>query len=430
MTKLNIVIVTYNWPPRNAIGTHRPYAWARHWSEAGADVTVLTAKKQTFDEPLDLNLSTINGVNVIEVVVGGSTRLVGKAFKFEFVKRIAKKLKAWLGKGSFIEVDPRLAWRKAAESTAIRLAAETDIVVSTFGPAASHLIGHDIKMANPSVIWVADYRDLWSQSHTGDITDRARNNHKEIELNTVGAYADLLTAVSEDMIEKLTSLTGKQSLLIPNGFDIDDEALRSRLLRHISRPDGPFRIVYTGMIYEGHRDPTPLLDSLVRLHGANKLGAGEVTIDFYGARVDLVRRLAQNEQYSPFIRIMGHVNRNEALFAQLSADLLLLLESPAPEARGVLTGKLFEYMAAGKPILCVGSRPEYEIGKVLQRTGTGRVFGPDEFQYLDDVLLETFSGKGMQDEYFPRIEEIVKFSRKRQSLELLHVLTKLLERNW
>ena len=64
---MNILIVTYNWPPRNAIGAHRPYSWAKYWSALGANVTVLTAKKYSFDAPLDLDLPVINGVHVVNV---------------------------------------------------------------------------------------------------------------------------------------------------------------------------------------------------------------------------------------------------------------------------------------------------------------------------------------------------------------------------
>jgi hypothetical protein len=60
--RIRIVIVTYNWLPRNAIGTHRPLSWARHWAARGAKVTVLTAKKYAFDEPLDLANEPIPGV--------------------------------------------------------------------------------------------------------------------------------------------------------------------------------------------------------------------------------------------------------------------------------------------------------------------------------------------------------------------------------
>ena len=89
------------------------------------------------------------------------------------------------------------------------------------------------------------------------------------------------------------------------------------------------------------------LEALAALHGEGRITEGAVTVDFYGARVDADRRLAGSPEYAPFIRLMGHVPRTEALKAQYDADLLLLLESPDPRARGVLTGKVFEYSASG-----------------------------------------------------------------------------------
>lgn len=412
---MNIVIVTYNWPPRNAIGTHRPYAWARYWSEAGAKVTVLTAQKQPFDEPLDLHLPRLEGVEVIEVSGKGAVSVLGPLLKSQRLRQVARKIKAWLGRRSPMVSEPRMAWRSAAKAKAVELALKADVVVSTFGPAAAHLIGYDMKMANPNLFWVADYRDLWSQRHTAEISEDVRETSRVLEKGTVGAKADLLSAVSKDMVEQLTDLHGKETLELPNGFDIDENSLRETLTERPAKPDGPMRIVYTGMIYEGHRDPAPLLDALVALHAEGGVNAGEVTIDFYGARVELAKRLARNPAYAPFIRLMGHVTRDEALEAQRSAGLLLLLESPAPEARGVLTGKLFEYITAGRPILCVGSRPEYEIGNVLSKTGTGRVFGPDEFGQLKGILQNTLSGGGLYNDYLPDFLEVLKYSRKTQS---------------
>ena len=68
---------------------------------------------------------------------------------------------------------------------------------------------------------------------------------------------------------------------------------------------------------------------------------------------------------------MGHVSREKALQAQRNADLLLLLESSNEESRGVLTGKIFEYIASGRPIICIGSRLDFEIGQTLFKTGSG-----------------------------------------------------------
>ncbi|MDN5938553.1 MAG: hypothetical protein L0H83_07795, partial [Salinisphaera sp.] len=134
-------------------------------------------------------------------------------------------------------------------------------------------------------------------------------------------------------------------------------------------------------------------------------------------------QLARDRRYGKFMRFMGHVSRSSALEAQQNADLLLLLEDAAPEARGVLTGKLFEYTTAGKPILCVGSSPEYEIVQVLQATSTGRVFGPEEYDQPAVVPLETVAGSGLYDAYRPSLDAIMRYSRERQARRMLNVVT-------
>lgn len=419
---MKVVIVTYNWPPRNAIGTHRPYSWARYWSEAGVEVTVLTAQKHQFDAPLDLNLPELPNVNVIQVpygrVAGASNFLV----KHELARQILRKIKAKIVALSGCSIDQRNAWWPAANEVSLKLAKQADVVVSTYGPATAHLIAKDMKCENPRLRWVADYRDLWSQAPSSALSVAEVKKREQIELRTVGTYADVITAVSKDMVEKLSALSGKEAVHIPNGFDLDEEKLQCRLQRICLTPKKPFRIVYTGMLYEGYQDPTPVLNALVALKGAGRLSDEEVTIDFYGSRVSVARQLAGKNKYRPFIRLMGHVPREDALKAQQSADLLLLLESPAPEARGVLTGKLFEYIVAGKPILCVGSRPEYEIGRVLEKTGTGQVFGPDEYARLGDVILATMNGQGLYVHYGPTAEQILKYSRKNLASRMLKVV--------
>lgn len=409
---LRIVIVTYDWSPRNAISVHRPYAWAKYWPILGAEITILTAVKKGFDEPLDLQLPELPRVNVIEVPYGQKTNAISGLLKFGSIRRLAKRIKEILGQRVGFVFDPRQAWYDAAKHTARNLATEADVVVSTFGPAAAHLLAMEMKVANPQLRWVADYRDLWSQSHTGDIPDIVRMRMRAKEIDSVGKYADRIIAVSKDMVEQLSSLLNKPVYLSPNGFDMDEEMVRERLSRPLKSRRVPLQIVYTGMIYPGHRDPLPLLNALSQLRRRGDLKDGMVTVAFYGDRVEVAMTLAKKPQYAPFIRLMGHVTREKALEAQRNADILLLLESPAPEARGVLTGKLFEYMVSGRPILCIGSRPEYEIGQVLKATGTGVVYGPDQHSEISALILDTMSGAGLFLNYKPNIQSILRFSRQ------------------
>lgn len=423
MKSLEIVIVTYNWPPRNAIGTHRPYAWARYWSEAGAKVTVVTSKKLAFDEPLDMALPNLEGVTVLSIPYGGVSKgLSDILLKFQFLRNQARKFNAWLGRNTGRRHDPRLAWHAAARDVVTQLAAKSDVVVSTYGPSAAHLIGCEMKKANPSLFWVADYRDLWSQHHRAELTERQREDLREIELATVGHYADSISVVSEDMVEQLGEMLATAVWMIPNGFDIDLALVRERLQAPVLKPNGALRIVYTGTIYKGHQDPVPLLNALVNLGRRGELIGKNVTVDFYGARVGAAQELAQDPKYAPFIRIMGHVSRQEALVAQRNAGLLLLLESSDPSGAWILPGKMFEYIAAGRPILCIGSRRDFQIGKVLSTTGTGVIFMQKEQVELEAALLQTLSGAGIYDSYRPDFEQVFQFSRKRTSEEFLKLL--------
>jgi hypothetical protein len=426
MKSPHLVIVTYNWPPRNAIGTHRPYAWAKAWSSLGRRATVLTAKKYAFDAPLDLDLPPLPDVDVIEVAWGGTTDHLGlRLLGNEHMRALARRLRASLSKYSAMPVEPRKGWLSAALPTAKSIAAEADIVISTFGPAMSHQLGAAMKQTNPKLLWVADYRDLWSQAHLGNLTARQRTRINALERETVGAHADMLSAVSEDMVRQLSDLTEKPILLVPNGFDLDETTITTRILASKQRRRRHLRIVHTGSLNEGERNPTPLLQALVELERDGDIRIGDVSIEFYGARIDVARSLAKHSEYSPFINLIGHVPREQALKAQQDADLLLLLESPKPAARGVLTGKVFEYLVAGSPILSLGSLKCYEIPRLLAQTKTGISYETHEIKGLKNLILELLNSTQQPSFFKPDIDFILRYSRIRQSIQFFEKLDEL-----
>ena len=135
-------------------------------------------------------------------------------------------------------------------------------------------------------------------------------------------------------------------------------------------------------------------------------------MEFYGARLEYIQKLIKIPKYSNLIKIYNHIPRSEALEIQRKADLLLLLSSSEEISRGVLSGKIFEYIAAGRPILCIGGRKDFEISEVLELTKTGLVFDKHEGEKLENIIYETYYGKGIYENYKPVINEILKFSRK------------------
>lgn len=423
-TNLKILVVTYNWPPRNAMGTHRPYAWARHWSDAGAKVTVLTSEKTFFDKPLDLSLPDIPDVEVIEVPygIGNSSifrRLLGSSFAINYLKR----LKRILQKSISSSVDPRSKWYNHSLPLIRGLARTHDVIISTFGPYSSHLIANAVKLENPKIFWVADYRDLWDQYGDSEASKSKSEMIWAQHKATVGSHANMISAVSQDMVERLSSFCKGDAVLIPNGFDVDEGEIRNFSVSSSINSKKPFTIVHTGTVYRDHRDPTPLIEAIAQLHENGKIDIGEVFVDFYGRAVDPIRDLEKIERFRPFLRIFGHVPREVAVQAQRNAGILLLLESENIESKGILTGKIFEYIAAGRPILCIGSNKEYEIGQILSKTATGKTISRyskmELFDEISDILIE---GK-VPSWFYPDVDQIMRFSRKSQSMLFLKEIT-------
>ena len=421
--KRHIVIVTYNWPPRNASGTHRPYSWAKYWIKNDLRITVLTAKKKVFDQPLDLNMPLIKNVKVIEVPYNQTFyNFLDKFLRFRIMNIVKKKIKNFFLKKLGSRIDPRYLWRKKANYYALKLSKDADIVVSTFGPSASHLIGYDMKKFNPKLFWVADYRDLWSQGYNNIFSKAHVSKIKNIELLSVGKYADLISTVSDHYAHKLQNFLGVKTIKVTNGFDLEKKIIFNRLKRKIVCPKGSMKIVYTGIVDLKSRNPKVLLSALASLYKKKIITNNTVTIDFYGSRIEDVKKLAKNPIYNKFIRIKGHVPRKIALKKQINASLLLLLESSDLSARGVVTGKIFEYITSGRPIICIGSKTEYEIGKILKETGTGRVFTLKDQKRIEDCITKTLKGNGLYYSFKPNIKNIMKYSRKNIALNFLKKL--------
>ena len=414
--------------PRNSIAVHRPYAWAKYWSKEGFSVTVLTAKKYSYDEPLGLNLPILSSVDIIEIAYRNIETSVSS--KRNFITKYKEKLIWLLKKNSsaikkilHINFDIRDAWAKRAIPVALELheSRKFDLIVSTYGPRACHFIGQSIKSKYPDVTWLADYRDMWSIRHNTDLNDRQKMHEQSIERDVL-SQADVLTTVSKPLAEELSQFLHKQVHVVFNGFDVDWDATAIRLKRSATvseRPLGKIKIVYTGMIYPGWRDPAPLFRAINSLIHAGKIGVNDIQVHFFGHRQPGLDVIIENNSARDYVAIHGHVAREVALKEQAGADLLLLLESGRPEAKGVLTGKIFEYMISGKPILSLGSTEDSAIGEIIAETGVGIACGEDS-QKIQFTLLQAVEGKIFHF-YKPNIEKISKYSRQNQAAEIIEL---------
>lgn len=409
--KKRILIVTHFFPPLNSIASHRPYSWARTWADMGHEVHVLTTEKYAFDGPKDL-LYDCSGFHVHVVPYlpksnRDSQYLSGNDSlnRWERLKKISRRLRSGLGLFGDLRM---LAYFKLVKLGGKLLAKKQfDMIISSFQPELVHFVGCRLAVKF-DVPWVADYRDMWFKDISGYAFRITSWLVGYIEVYLLQRAA-LVSTVSEGLAKQIGHQYGKSVFVCYNGYVVE-----RRQMAPVVRAKK--KIVYTGRFYKGLRDPSPLFRALSLLK-KNIPNLGElVSIDIYGYMDSWVDEAINLYGVEDCVQLHGMVTYEKSISAQRDADLLLFLDWMDEEIEGVLTGKLFEYLGIGCPVISFGPSFSTEAAKIIQRCQAGVV--------VDSVNgLVDFLGRWLQEgsAVLPQInhEEVALYSRENQAKCLL-----------
>jgi glycosyltransferase involved in cell wall biosynthesis len=244
-----------------------------------------------------------------------------------------------------------------------------------------HLIGAAVQKATGAK-WVADLRDsIVLHPHRSAEGAGARAKQKALAgvARLVARQADAIVAVSEAIAEETRAIEPRGRVVtIANGSDFDDFAGLT-----YSRGDR-FRLTHAGSFF-GKRDPKPFLRALA------ESGLEDVTVRFVGDFRPGDREFMESLGLGDRVEVIDYVPRRESLRLQRESDaLLLLIPDAGGRGRGVLSGKVFEYLAAERPVLAVVP-PDGAAAELVRETGAGLVAGPDDVPGIRDALLELHS---------------------------------------
>jgi Glycosyltransferase Family 4/Glycosyl transferases group 1 len=220
-----------------------------------------------------------------------------------------------------------------------------DLVYASSPPPTGLLLGN-LLAARCGAPWIAEFRDRWSDD-SYFVRPRWRQDlEARLERRIVGSARAIVT-VSEPWAGRYAEAYGKPVLVVLNGFHPDDYAG----WESAGAVDSLFlEIVYTGGIYPGRRDPTPLFQAIAR---SPELRSG-VRVHFYGTSPEQAVPSAATAGVQDQVVVHAHVPRPEIAAIQQRADVLLLMQWNDPREQGNLPGKLFEYLGARRPILGLG----------------------------------------------------------------------------
>ena len=257
--------------------------------------------------------------------------------------------------------DARAGWTPIARWAAARVFGDwrPDVIYATAPPYTSFLVAKAIAQAwhRP---WVAELRDLWTDHPYYDTTGWRRWVDRRMERGVLPTAAGLVT-VTAGWAQQAAERWGLPTLLCMNGYDPDDFDVPA----DPPGADGPLTIFHPGSVYAGKRDPAALFEALQRL-GAT---AEDFKADFFGT-MEVVDDLARANGIEQLVTMRRSIPHAEAIAKEKSSDLLLLLRWDDPREDNVIGGKLFEYIGARRPILCVGSS-RGEAAEIIRDNGFG-----------------------------------------------------------
>lgn len=269
----------------------------------------------------------------------------------------------------FAYPDTERTWRKAAIRTAAALMQKehVDAVLSSSPFPTSHIIAAGIKKRF-SLPWAADFRDLWTQNHDYPYGFIRKHFESKLELRTL-ENVDAMTSVSVGFAEKQRLFHKKPVVVITNGFDPEN------LNDSPADLTEKFTITYTGTIYTGKQDPGKFLEALENLILRGAIRSNDIEVRFYGRRQNWLTASIDKHNLTDVVRQFGTISRNESWQKQRESHLLLLLNWEDSQEKGVYPLKLYEYLAAGRPILASGGFAGDEIEKLLYEAKSG-IYAP------------------------------------------------------
>ncbi len=429
-----VLIITYYWPPSGGAGVQRWLKFVKYLHEFGWEPVVYTPLNPEIPYKDETLLSDIPaGTEIIGSKIFEPYQLynyfTGKKkdakFQHGFLKdsksaktSVAEKLAVWI-RGNIFIPDARAFWvRPSVKYLSAYLAKNpVDLIVSTGPPHSLHLIARALKKKT-SLPWLADFRDPWTGIYYFDklmLSQRAKQKHLRLEQACLDE-ADHVVTVGETMKKDFEARTNTPISVVTNGFDHTDfppsEPVKSEF----------FSIFYSGMFLPD-QNPPELWEALAELTSENEAFAKALQLRFVGKCDAGILADIERNRLGNYLLLEDYVPHNRLAALQQAAGILLLSINRIENASYILTGKVFEYMAAGRPILALCPE-ESDVAKIIRDSGSGHTIGfgrKDELKTLLMQLFERFKNGSLK----PEKQETAAFTRQALTARMVQILDRL-----
>jgi glycosyltransferase involved in cell wall biosynthesis len=428
-----VLIITYYWPPAGGAGVQRWLKLCNYLLENDIQPIVITVDERVASYPLyDYSLEKELSPNIIVYrtksfeILNLYKRLSPKkqipyaGFTNENKSGVIQKISKFV-RGNFFIPDARIGWNKHALKKAkeIILAHKIKTVITTSPPHSSQLIGLELKKSL-NINWIADLRDPWTEIfyyNEFNHTNWAKRKDAFLE-KTVLEKSDAIITVSDFIKQRFVSKTlqpiAKKTFVISNGYDQTDfENVQ------ISKNNG-FRMVYTGTLSNDY--PISLIiNALKNMSGDSKFQE-MFLLDFFGnANLSIQEKFKTISNLK--VKFYPHVSHSQSISELLNSEVLLLIIPQSKNNKGILTGKLFEYLASKKTIVAIGPT-DGDAAKIIEQCGAGKMFDYSDtngfLNYMNQLFSQFLENGKVESNHIDT--QIKKYSRAHQAKQLVDII--------
>ncbi len=421
--KGHILLISYYWPPSGGPGVQRSLKFVKYLVRLGWRITVLTVKNGEYpvlDPGLESEIPPEVRVYKAKAIsyFNWYKRLSGQDSKkgldtFILNKKnpgLVSRIARWVRMNFFIP-DARVGWIAQAvkEGRTLIRAQRPDLILSSSPPHSLQLIAQKL-YREFDIPWIADFRDPWTKAFWDSgmkRMSRAERKNKEME-RSVLRDADKVITVSRGVMELLPVDPAKVTI-IPNGWDEEDFG------NCVGRPNKKFTIRYAGYMAES-QNPVAFLDALAALPEEVK---SLVQVEMYGRQDEVVHEAIRTRGIARLFDFKEYIPHGQIIDKICQAEMLLLV-IPKEYGTGILTGKLFEYLATRNFILGIGN-PSGEAAEILRQCKAGVMVAHDQspLEILKNQIKRWQNG----EEFRPDEKAIARYSRRALTAKLDKVLS-------
>jgi glycosyltransferase involved in cell wall biosynthesis len=393
-----VLIVTYYWPPSGGAGVQRWLKFAKYLPEYGWEPVILTVepacaaypvtdKSLDDDLPASLKVYKTPATDYFSIYKKDRSKIPSAGFANSADNSLKGKILRFI-RGNFFIPDPRKGWNKFAFLKACELIESKEIkyVITTSPPHSSQLIGLKIKEKYPQIKWIADLRDPWTDIYYYDQfypTPLSKWIDSGFEKKVL-ENADRVITVGESLKKLFATKVSEAEIrttVITNGYDEDD-------FRRVTACEPPiFTLTYTGTL----SDIYPLKGLLASLKILQSEGT-DFLIRFVGSVSSDSKKLIKSYLSDRQAEFLPYAKHDEAIQHMVDSSMLVLIIPSHKSNNSIITGKLFEYLGSGKPVLCLGPT-DGDASAIIEKCLGGRTFDYDNSDAIVSFIRDIMNNK-------------------------------------